>query len=132
MRLSELAPRVGAALRGSDIEITGVASIAGAAAHDLVFAQDEVRLAAALGSRAGAVLAGEFARAAETNKPLLIAAHPRLAFALAGELLAQPAQLPVGIHPNAQVHSSARLGNNVGIAPFVVIGPNAVLGNGCH
>ncbi len=45
------------------VEVSGIASIAQATSVDLVFVEDEAGLPAALASRAGAVIAGEFARA---------------------------------------------------------------------
>ena len=59
------------------VEVSGIASISQATSVDLVFVEDEKSLTAALGSRAAAVIAGEFARAAGSkkkgeNKPLMI------------------------------------------------------------
>ena len=58
-----------------------------AADDDLVFAEDEKRLKQALESRAGAIVAGEFAATGNARKPLLISSQPKLSFARAAHLL---------------------------------------------
>src|SRR5271166_4523225 len=63
------------------IEIASVASIEQAQPGDLVFVQEEKHLEQALRSHASAVIAGEFAVPSAGHKSLLIADHPRLAFA---------------------------------------------------
>ena len=116
------------------VEVSGIASIAQATPVDLVFVEDEKSLLVALGSRAAAVIAGEFARAGDSKKtrngkPLLICKHPRLAFARAAQLLCSaPARHP-GTHATAVVHASARLGSNVIVAERAVIGENAAVGD---
>src|SRR5262245_40569692 len=95
MRLSlkELADRLGARLiaaEGDGVTISGVASLGGATTADLIFV-DHVRfLDEALASRAGAVIAGDFAANGPGGKPLLICKEPRLSFARAAALLAEP------------------------------------------
>jgi UDP-3-O-[3-hydroxymyristoyl] glucosamine N-acyltransferase len=124
MKLKELAERVGArVVAHGGIEISGVASVAAALEGDVVFAEDEENLTAALKSRAAAVIAGEFAHQAQTSKALLIVANPRLAFARAAGLLRGHAAPSGPIHPSAVIHSSAELGDGVSV------GANAVIGN---
>ncbi|MGH9545745.1 MAG: UDP-3-O-(3-hydroxymyristoyl)glucosamine N-acyltransferase [Terriglobales bacterium] len=116
------------------VEISGIASISHATSGDLVFVEDEKSLHLALASPAAAVIAGEFAEAAlakgkSKSKPLLIARHPRLAFARVARLLCPaPARQP-GTHPSAVVHASARLGEDVTLAERVVIGEQAEIGD---
>jgi UDP-3-O-[3-hydroxymyristoyl] glucosamine N-acyltransferase len=116
------------------VEISGIASISQATSVDLVFVEDEKSLRSALASAAAAVIAGEFARAPlakekTKSKPLLIARHPRLAFARAARLLCPaPARQP-GTHPSAVVHASARLGKDVMVAERAVIGEQAEIGD---
>src|ERR1700691_4161915 len=84
----EVATAAGARLVGDGgAMVSGVASIAAASPDDLVFVADEKHLAEALQSLAGAVIAGEFAAAASSSKPLLISAHPKLIFARAARWL---------------------------------------------
>ncbi len=66
--------------------MSAVASMESATPDDLVFVEDEKHLAAALQSRAGAVIAGEFAASVTCARPLLVSDHPKLAFARAARL----------------------------------------------
>jgi UDP-3-O-[3-hydroxymyristoyl] glucosamine N-acyltransferase len=144
-RVSEIAEAVGArALGDASVEVTGVSSIAAASPGDIVFAEDEKSLAAALQSPASAVIAGSFTVTVNTSKVILIASHPRLAFARAAELLRDPASHKPGVHPSAWVHESARLGEHVSIDASVClehkvnvgrrtwIGANCVIGAGAE
>jgi UDP-3-O-[3-hydroxymyristoyl] glucosamine N-acyltransferase len=129
MRLSDLAEKLGAELRlppdardASAIEIGSVGAPLYAVEWVLVFAENEAALVAANASRAGAVvttreLAGDIA-----SKPLLVVAHPKLAFARAAEWLT-PLHSQQGIHPSAHVDALASLGDGV------LVGPNAVIGH---
>jgi len=117
------------------VEVSGIASISQATPVDLVFVEDEKSLVAALRSRAAAVIAGEFARAADVKKksdgkPLLISRHPRLAFARAAQLLCPAPDRQPGTHASAVVHASARLGKNVIVAERAVIGDKAEVSDG--
>jgi UDP-3-O-[3-hydroxymyristoyl] glucosamine N-acyltransferase len=93
-----------------------------------VFVEDEKSLHAALESRAAAIIAGEFARGNTSSKPLLISRHPRLAFARAARLLCPAPGRPLGTHPTAAVHASARLGKDVVVAERAVVGEKAEVG----
>ncbi|HEY5177590.1 MAG TPA: UDP-3-O-(3-hydroxymyristoyl)glucosamine N-acyltransferase [Terriglobales bacterium] len=115
-----------------NLEITTVASIAQAQPGALVFVQDEKRLAQALDSPASAVIAGEFAASCSGRKPLLIAEHPRLAFARAGELLHPPKTYAAGVHPTAVVHASAKVAASAAIDAYAVIEAQAVVGERSH
>ena len=126
--LAKLAEAVGGRVCGDgNVELTGIASIESAAAGELVFVEDVKNLQLALASAASAVIAGEFA--GDGAKPLLIARQPRLAFALAAELLNPPARPIGGVHPSTMVHLSARLGKDVSIAERVVLGEAVKIGN---
>jgi len=116
------------------IEIKKVASIAQAQPGDLVFVQTEdgKDLAEALASRASAVIAGEFAAASASRKPLLISANPRLAFCGAGAMLHPPKIYPPGVHPTAVVHPSARIAPTAAVDAHAVIEARAVIGERSH
>ncbi len=141
--LQQIADAVGARLIGpSHGEVSGVASIESASAADLVFVEDEKHLAAALESRAGAVVAGEFAAAAGTDRSLLISDHPKLAFARAARFLGEDSRdaATAGkekIHPAAEVHVSAKLGQGTHVEAravineYVEIGDGTRIGSGC-
>jgi UDP-3-O-[3-hydroxymyristoyl] glucosamine N-acyltransferase len=116
------------------VEVSGIASIASAEAGDLIFVEDMRHLSSALESRAAAVIAGEFARAEfagsqASPKPLLIAKHPKLAFARAAQLLNSGTGTQPGTHPSAVVHATARLGKDVIVAERAVIDEKVEIGD---
>jgi UDP-3-O-[3-hydroxymyristoyl] glucosamine N-acyltransferase len=119
----------GEVLGNGSVEVSGIASLAQATPVDLVFVEDEKTLRAALESQAAAVIAGEFARAGASSKPLLISSHPRLAFARAARLLCPAPERQPGTHPSAAVDASARLGKDVIVAERAVIGAKAEVGD---
>ena len=128
--LAAVAQTIAARLVGDGgLEVENVASIASAKGGDLVFAEDEPALAQALASAATAVIAGEFAAAGKAVKPLLIAPHPKLAFARAARLLCPPRSFEPGIHSSAIVEDSARVGRQVAIEPGAVIREKVVIGD---
>jgi UDP-3-O-[3-hydroxymyristoyl] glucosamine N-acyltransferase len=106
-----------------DVMIHRVSSTSGAREGSLVFAEDEVSLAAALTSDATAVLVGRGIASAGGDKPLLRVAQPRLAFARAAALLRAP-------EPTAEIHSTAVLAPGVKTGRGVSIGAHAVIGEG--
>ena len=110
-------------------EIAGIAGAETAGPHELVLALDESFLEAALQSGAGAVLAGEFAAESAKGKPLLIAKNPKLAFARIAQDFERGREAATGVHPNAVVHSSAKLGAGVGIGPNVLVGAGVAIGD---
>jgi UDP-3-O-[3-hydroxymyristoyl] glucosamine N-acyltransferase len=131
--LQELAKFTDARLiGGGSIEVARVASIAQAQPGDVIFVQDDKDLAEALASRASAVIAGEFAAAHEADKPLLIAANPRLAFCRAGELLHPRKAYPPRVHPTAVVHPSAAISISACIDAHAVIEADAKVGERAH
>jgi len=137
-KVEEVAVAIGARVLGDDqVEINGVAGIANATTSDLIFVETEEHLNAALQSAAAAVITGTFADKSQTTKPLMIASHPRLAFAQAAKLLYGANDRKPGIHPSAVVHESADLGQDVSLDARVVleedisIGDRTWIGAGC-
>jgi UDP-3-O-[3-hydroxymyristoyl] glucosamine N-acyltransferase len=141
--VQQVAEAVGARLIGDRrTEVSAVASMESAAAGDIVFVGDEKHLAAALQSRAGAIIAGEFAASVTCARPLLVSDHPKLAFARAARFL-RDGSSPDGsteqgtVHPTAVIHSSAVLGPGVlveeraVVAEGVQIGEKTRIGAGC-
>ena len=110
------------------VPIAGISGTETASDSDLVLALDESFLDVALQSRAAAVLAGEFASGTRHGKPLLIAKNPKLAFARIAQEFEGGREAMTGVHPNAVVHSSAKLGEGVGIGPNVLVGAGVVIG----
>jgi UDP-3-O-[3-hydroxymyristoyl] glucosamine N-acyltransferase len=141
--LQQIAEKVEARLIGDgNVELTGVASIVSASPNDLVFVEDEKHLAAALQSRAGAVIAGEFAVSQSCDRPLLISDHPKLTFARAARTFRDgsgidPATGQGTVHSTAVIHPSATLGSGVNVEERAVvaagaqIGDNGRIGAGC-
>jgi UDP-3-O-[3-hydroxymyristoyl] glucosamine N-acyltransferase len=130
--LQQIADAVGARLQGNgSVEIEGVASLASASRHDLVFVESEKYLSRALRCGAGAVIAGEFA-AASSGKPLLISAHPKLAFARAAGFLRDGSSVRRDsiVHASAIVHPSARIAASAVVEEYAVIAQDAEVGEG--
>lgn len=131
--LKELAEFTASRLIGNgDSEVSGVASLAYAQPGDLVFVQDKKDLAAALLSRASAVIAGTFASHTKADKPLLVSDNPRLAFCRAGALLHPPKAYKSGIHPSAVVHPTAKVAPSAAIDAHAVIEADTVIGERAH
>ena len=133
--LREIADAVHAHLIGRDhAEIDGVSSLESASNHDLVFVDDQKHFAAALKSRAGAIIAGGFASSENSDRPLLISDHPKLAFARAAQLLGEESPASAGqqqhTHASAVVHPSAVLGTGVRVDARAVIYENARIKDG--
>ena len=131
LTVSEIARALGARTLGDgQVQVAGIASLSRAGPKDLVFVEQERHLESALKSPAAAVIAGEFAAATSTAKPLVIAAHPRLAFARTARLLAQGIRSLAKIDPTASVHSTARLASGVLVEPRATIAELATIGQG--
>ncbi|HEX3819093.1 MAG TPA: UDP-3-O-(3-hydroxymyristoyl)glucosamine N-acyltransferase [Candidatus Sulfotelmatobacter sp.] len=128
--LQQIADSVGARLIGvADVQVSGVASIESATAADVVFVDDAKHLEAALGSQAGAIIAGNFAASVTTLRPLLISDHPKLAFARTAKLLRDsPQSGHANVHAAAIVHRTATLAAGVRIEEATVIGEQARIG----
>ncbi len=137
--LAALAESLGCRLVGdSSGVVTHVSSLKSADEDSLVFVDDARHLESALGSRAAAVIAGDFAATpagdvatgATIHKPLLISPQPRLAFARAARLLRDAGARPRGVHPSAMVPVSVLLGNKIEIGARVVLGEHVKVGDG--
>jgi UDP-3-O-[3-hydroxymyristoyl] glucosamine N-acyltransferase len=130
--LNEIARATGARLIGDGhLEVGGVASIESATLADLVFVDDKKYLEVALQSRAGALVAGEFAASAAPGKPVLISDHPKMAFARAAVLLRDSVESEGGsVHAAAAVHPTAILGAGVRVEERAVIGERVHIGDG--
>ncbi|HEV2492896.1 MAG TPA: UDP-3-O-(3-hydroxymyristoyl)glucosamine N-acyltransferase [Terriglobia bacterium] len=133
MRVEELAQRLGAILHGEGSrEITGVAALENAGPQDLAFAEGERALEGAMTSRAGGILI------AAKSPPELVAKlggqttlaveHPKLAFIQAAAAICPKPEPAPGIHPTAEIAEGAKLGTDVTVGPFVVVGRNASVG----
>jgi len=117
-----------------NLEVSGVASLQSACANDLVFVEDEKHIPEALQSRAGAIIAGEFATSSGSDRPLLISDHPKLVFARAAQMLRQgPAfdnSVSPSSHPTAVIHPSVVLGSGVCVEAHAVLDEGVTVGEG--
>ena len=128
MRLSDLASRLSLPVEGDgSVEIRRIASLERAGPGDLTFLGDRKQQAAALATKASAIILGPGAQGPAI--PIVRAPDAYLAFAQALEAL-YPAERPAepGVHPTAIVHPTARIGPGAAIGPYVVIGPDVRIG----
>ena len=135
MKLSQLAQALGVELRptgrpaGDDVEVQDVAAIHSATPASLVFAEDAQSFAAALASRAAAIIVSPKLTVSASDKSLLLAAQPKLAFARAARLL-KPAVPASGLDPTAVIDPTTTLGEQVSVGPYAVIEANGLIGTG--
>ena len=134
--MSEIAEWVGAERIASEwadspnAEIVRVSGIGGAGPDSLVFAENDASVAAALASRAGAVLVPLNAQVPpDSAKPVLRVRQPRLAFSFAARRL-RPEPAGESVHATAIVAASARLASDVSVGAHAVIGRDACLDQG--
>jgi UDP-3-O-[3-hydroxymyristoyl] glucosamine N-acyltransferase len=129
MRLSEIAARLGAELRGPDTEIKGVAGIEEAGPDQITFVANPKYSAAAKTTRAAAVIVSpEFPEIAAAT---LRSKNPYLAFAQAIELFYQPPRYAPGVHPTAVIDPTAKIGAGAHIGAYVVIDADVEIGENC-
>ena len=126
-----IARAVGGQVLGDEsMEVTGLASIRSASPGDLVFVEEARDLASALHSHAAAVITGSFAARERSSKPLVIVAHPRLAFARAAALFGGESERLPEIDPRAVILPSASIAASAIVDPWTFVGRDAVIGNG--
>ncbi len=126
MRLSELAPKLNATLRGDgSIEVARVAGIDEAGPGDLTFVSNPRYLTKLATTRASAVI---LSPGIDTPLPSLVCGNPYLAFAHAVTILEPPARPAPGVHATAQVAPDAVLGDGVHVGAYVVVGAGCRVG----
>ena len=129
MRVSEIASYLKAAWEGDGgLEISGVAPLETAAAHDLAFVGTRNAAAAARDSRAGCLLATDDFPEGRT---LIRVADPRAALARAIALLYPKPPIIPGIHPSAVIHPRAEIAKSAAIGPHVTIAAASRIGERC-
>jgi UDP-3-O-[3-hydroxymyristoyl] glucosamine N-acyltransferase len=127
IRLRDLAARLGCDLRGDgEIEITGVAGLEQAGPNELTFLANPKYGPKVKTTRAAAILITE--PLAEPQPASLISSNPYLDHARALALFYQPPQPKPGIHPQAAIASTARIGEGASIGPFAVVGEHVSIG----
>jgi UDP-3-O-[3-hydroxymyristoyl] glucosamine N-acyltransferase len=108
--------------------ITGVAIIEKASGQDIVFASGKKHLDALKRSKAGAAILPPCEEAFDL--PVIICENPYLSFAEAISLFHHYSYPLPGIHPQAFVSPSAKIGKDVSIGAFSYIGEDAEIGTG--
>ncbi len=129
--LRELADRLGGRVVGdAEVTIESIAAVEDADSTALTFATSESFLAAALASKAAAVLVDESLYTGAKNKPLLVVENAR--YALAQLLRALRPARPQGpfVHERAVVEPSAHLSAGVYVGAMAYIGNGARVGGG--
>src|SRR5215831_11207487 len=117
----DLAKEIDARVEGdSSLEIAGVAAPERAGAKDLIYVDAAKHAERAAGSSANCVVAAD--GISLSGKTILRSSKAKAAFAQAAALLLERAPIATGIHATAIVAPLARIGANVGIGPYAVIG----------
>ncbi|HKX31582.1 MAG TPA: UDP-3-O-(3-hydroxymyristoyl)glucosamine N-acyltransferase [Blastocatellia bacterium] len=129
MKLSEIAQRLKCQVLGDpEIEITGLAPIEIAQAHQLTFLSNRKYRRYLSTTAAAAIITDEAGNLLEGQSGLL-SDNPYLTFAEALSLFYTPPRLAEGIHPQASISPTAIIGAGVSIGPFTVIGDGARIGD---
>jgi len=128
VRLAEIAERVHGEIFGDrDIEITGVAGISEAREGDVTFLSGSRYAKELRTCKASCVIVQE--PIPDLSIAQLKVAHPYLAFAKLLEIFYVRPRSSSGVSNDAFVASSARIGENVSILPFVYVADNATIGD---
>jgi len=131
--LSELAASVGGEVVGDgEIEISGVASIEDAALGTITFiASPKYRhlLATTKATALIVPMEGDMGEDTAQGLNLLRVANPYLAFAKILAIFQPPPARYDGVHPRAEVHEGAVVGDGVSIHPFAVVDEGASIGD---
>lgn len=126
-RLSELAAALGCELRGDgDIEINGVAGMEQATSSQLTFLANPKYASKVKNTKAAAILVS--APLDGVSAAQLISSNPYHDFARALALFYQPPKPAPGIHPQASIAATAKIGDDASIGAFAVVGENVVIG----
>ena len=128
MKLSAIAEALGCPLEGNgNLEITGVAGMEQASPSQLTFLANPKYAHKVKATRAGAILVSQ--RIDGLAAAQLISSNPYLHHARALALFYQPPKPVAGIHPQACVAKTAKIGENASIGPFAVVGEHVTLGS---
>src|SRR5271154_3381348 len=127
MKLSELASALGCELTGDGtLEISGVAGMEQATPSQATFLANPKYAHKLKHTRAGAVLVA--APVEDLPAAQLISSNPYLDFARALALFYQPPRPKPGVHPQASVAATARVGEGASVGAFAVVGEHVTIG----
>ncbi len=126
--LGEIAELVGGHVVGDEaFEVSGIRSLEDASPDDISFFADRRYQKQLQRTRAGALIVAEEQRSFPGHQ--LVVGRPDLAYAHTAWLFA-PAQCGFrGIHPQAFLHNTSRIGRDVTIHPGVYVGEEATIGD---
>jgi UDP-3-O-[3-hydroxymyristoyl] glucosamine N-acyltransferase len=128
LSLAELAVRFGCELRGDpEAQVERVATLANAGPGTLAFLANPRYRAQLTGTKATAVVLSP-AVAADCPTAALLSDNPYGTYARIAALLHPPPPLRPGVHPSAQVASTARIDASAEIGPLAVVGAEATIG----
>jgi UDP-3-O-[3-hydroxymyristoyl] glucosamine N-acyltransferase len=129
LTLEELAGLLGCSFAGDGrILLTGVANLKDAREGDLVFFSQEKLRDQFESTRAAAAIV--LPEEKFTRLPLIFSSEPHPTFVRAVNLFFKPYRPRPGIHPLAQVSSTARIGKDVSVGAFALVGSKVEIGNG--
>ena len=127
MRLDDLARAVGGRVVGGPaVEVTRVAPVGEADAAAVVVVSDARLLPAAEATAAAVILSED---GPSTRLPAIRVRNLRLALALALRALAPPRPAPRGVHATCVIGARARLGADVSLGPYTVVGDDVAIGD---
>ena len=115
-------------MTGQDVEIARVAGIDEAGAGDLTFVSNRKYISRIKTTRASAIILGK--DLPPVDIPSLRTEDPYFAFARALEIFFDPLQPEAGIHPTAVIGEDVTLGEGVNIGAYTVIGGKCRIGDG--
>ena len=125
--LRDLAARLGCEVRGNpDIEITGMAGMEQAGPTELTFLANPKYAPKVKNSRAAAILVAE--PLAQPTPASVISSNPYHDFARALAMFYQPPRPKPGIHPQASIAATAKIGEGASIGAYAVVGERVVIG----
>ncbi len=129
IRLSDLAARLGCELHGDpDIEITGVAGLEQAGPGDLTFLANPKYAPKVKNTRAAAILVKEPLATPGPQPASLVSSNPYHDFARTLAMFYQPPRPKPGIHPQASIAPTARIGEGASVGAFAVVGEHVSIG----
>lgn len=127
-RLSELAEILHGEVIGEDVTISGLSAVELSHNDELTFAESNKFLKQALQSPCAAVMVGEKLQE-PVDKPLLVVSEPKQAFIQLLNVFNQRPKHFSGIHPSANICSTATIGTNAAVGAYAVIEDSVVIGN---
>ncbi len=133
--VAEIAALLGASVEGdSSVKISNIKPLEAAEKEDLSFFAPTSQkmfgklIELAKASHAGAILIPEIRE--EISATQIITPNPLGALITLTEKLYQEPKLDPGIHPQAAVEDTAKIGKNVAVGAFAVVGKNSVIEEG--